>query len=340
MDVRTVAKMLGQGSLRDRLAAVRAGRAGMRLALVGAALDMGVLDELAAGPRSTEAVCQALGVSDPSLAEAYLRVLAAAGQVRERAGGWRLTARGRATVHDDVVRATYEAFADYHTGLYRDLGTQLRGGPGRRDIADKGELIARLSRVMEPFVTSLVRGLAAERHVSRVLDVGCGAGAQLAAMLQVAPAATGVGVDVDPAAAELARAMLSDRGVGERSRVEVGDVRELIAEGTVTGPFDLVLLANAIYYVPLEERGGLLRALTGLLSPGGAVVVVTTALTDDEFSRHFDLLLRAQGEGGMELPDPRVLAGQLREAGLQPGRPRRIAPGEPLTAVVAERAAG
>jgi SAM-dependent methyltransferase len=336
MHVRTVVKMLGQGSLRDRLSAVRAGRAGTRLALVGAALETGVLDTLDAGPRSTGAICEALGLTDASLTEAYLRVLVAAGQVRERAGAWTLTARGRATVRDDVVRATYEAFSDYHTGLYRDLGKQLRGGPGRRDIADKGELIARLSRVMEPFVTSVVGGLAAERHVTRVLDIGCGAGTHLAAMLEAAPAATGLGVDVDPAAAELARATLTARGLADRAGVEVGDVRDVLQAGSVAEPFDLVLLANAIYYVPLRERDALLRTLSELLSPRGALVVVSTALTDEEFSRHFDLLLRAQGEG-MELPDLDALAEQLREAGLVPGRPRRIAPGEPLTALVAER---
>jgi hypothetical protein len=39
----------------------------------------------------------------------------------------------------------------------------------------------------------------------------------------------------------------------------------------------------------------------------------------------------------MELPAIDVLADQLRAAGLTPGKPRRIAPGEPLTAVVATK---
>jgi hypothetical protein len=64
--------------------------------------------------------------------------------------------------------------------------------------------------------------------------------------------------------------------------------------------------------------------------------VVTTALDDSMFSRHFDLLLRAQ-DGAMELPPMDMLAEQLRSAGLTPGRPRRISPGEPLTAVVATK---
>jgi hypothetical protein len=77
-----------------------------------------------------------------------------------------------------------------------------------------------------------------------------------------------------------------------------------------------------------------LSALSDRLRPGGRLLVVTTALIDDSFSRHFDLLLRAQSRAA-ELPDLRTLADQLRRAGLEPEPPRRIAPGEPLTAVLA-----
>ena len=90
-------------------------------------------------------------------------------------------------------------------------------------------------------------------------------------------------------------------------------------------PVDLALLANVIYYVPVDERVELLQAIAGRLAPGGALVVVTTVAGPRLFSRHFDLLLRAQ-EGRMELPAVDVLLAQLREAGLQPDAPQRIGP--------------
>jgi SAM-dependent methyltransferase len=338
MDVRAAVTMMRGGSLRDRVAAIRAGRAGTRLALVGSALHAGLLDELAAGPRTTGEVCERLGFEDRIVTEGWLQVLRTAGQVRATSAGWRLTRRGRATVGDDMVRATYEAFSDYHTGLYRELPAQLRGGPGRRDVADKGELIARLSRVMDPFVTGVVRSAVTQRSAGNVLDVGCGAGLQLAAMLEAAPRASGTGVDVDPAAAGLARATLRERGLDDRAEVLVGDVRELAVTGRLPGSLDLALLANVVYYVPRDRRLDLFGTLAERLAAGGALLVVTTALTDDEFSRHFDLLLRAQEGGAMELPALDGLAEQLRAAGLRPGRPRRIAPGEPLYALLAERA--
>lgn len=119
----------------------------------------------------------------------------------------------------------------------------------------------------------------------------------------------------------------------------VTDVRDVLDRPDLLGGHvDLVLLANVIYYWPVDEREALLRSMAALLQPGGALVLVSTAAAQGLTSRHLDLLLRAQ-EGGMELPDTAELLAQLRRAGrLQPSAPRRIAPGEPLVAIVAEAA--
>jgi predicted O-methyltransferase YrrM len=143
-----------------------------------------------------------------------------------------------------------------------------------------------------------------------------------------------VGVDTDADAADLARRTLADRGLAGRSQVLRGDVRDLV--GGAEAPFDLVLLANVVYYVPVGERVALLRSLAELIAPGGTLLVVTTVATPRLTSRHFDLLLRAQ-EGAMELPHTDVLVGQLVQAGLEPAAPRRIAPGMPLVVVAAVR---
>jgi hypothetical protein len=104
-----------------RAAACRAGGlTGVRLQLIAAALDLGLLDALGEGPASTEQLAGRLGAVDQELLAAYLRVLAAAGLITGE-GTWRLTRFGRAVLGDDVVRATYEGFGGYHTELYRDL---------------------------------------------------------------------------------------------------------------------------------------------------------------------------------------------------------------------------
>ncbi|WP_089306401.1 class I SAM-dependent methyltransferase [Geodermatophilus pulveris] len=336
---RVLAEVLRTGHVHARLRAAREGLTGVRLQVIAAALDLGLLDALGEGPAGTEQLAGRLGVVDHDLLAAYLRVLAAAGLVTGEAS-WRLTRYGRAVAGDDVVRASYEGFGGYHSELYRALPALLRGGPGRHDTVDSGEVVARLSAAIHPLIRDLLVRTVTARRPRRVLDIGCGAGLLLAAMLEAAPEAVGIGVDVDPDVAALARRTLSERGLADRAGVEEVDIREALAAGlpgALADGIDLALLANSIYYVPVDERVELLRAVARLLTPGGALLVVTTVAGPQVFSRHLDLLLRAQ-DGRMELPAADVLLGQLREAGLQPDPPERIGPaGAALSAVTAIR---
>ena len=322
-DLKALVEVLRSGNLRARMRSGREGLIGIRLHLVAAAIDMGLLDSLAEGPAGTEELAGHLGVVDRDLLVACLRMLAAAGVVTDD-GSWRLTRFGYAVVDDDVVRASYEGFGGFHTELYRNLPELLRGGPRRRDTAQHGEVIARLAAATNPLIRSLLVRTVTAHQPRRVLDIGCGAGLHLAAMLAAAPAATGIGVEVDPDAAALARRTLSERGLNGRARIETADLHTALA---VDYPetVDLALLANVIYYVPVDERVELLRTIARLLTPGGTLVIVTTMAAPRLFSRHLDLLLRAQ-EGRMELPAVDQLRDQLREAGLQPSPPQWLGP--------------
>jgi len=335
MKMATMLQMARSGDVRARLAAGRDGQAAVRVAAVGAGLRTGVLDQLQLSPEGLAALAERGRWSDEGILEALLRVLTGIGLVSESQGRWTLTRRGRAVLEDDVVRAMYEGFSDYHVGLYEEIERQLTSGPGRRDVLDKGDVIARLSRAMDPFVLEAVGKEVAQRRPRNVLDVGCGSGSHLVHMLRAAPGASGVGIETDASAAAMARSTLSAARLDGRAEVIEGDARSVL--DLSVGDFDLALLANVIYYLPVDERVPLLRTVAEHMEPGGAVMVVTTALTDTTFSRHFDLLLRTQEGGGMGLPDIDLLCDQLRSAGLEPGKPRRIALGEPLTAVVATR---
>ena len=329
-------RLVGSGDPRTRLRAMRDGLAAVRLMAVGAGLRTGLLDLVRDEPGTVGELARRGGWSDEAAVEALLRVLESTGLVAARHGTWSATRRGRALLADDVARASYDGFSGFHTALYRDIEDQLTGRRARRDVIEKGDVIARLSRAMDPFVHDVIGDEVAERRPGRILDVGCATGSHLVHMLRLAPTATGVGVETDPAAAAMARDTVARAGLTGRAEVVEADIREVLAGGD---RFDLALLANVIYYLPVDERVPLLRSVAEHVRPGGAVVVVTNALNRSLFSRHFDLLLRAQ-EGAMALPTLDRLEAQLRQAGLVPGRPRRIAPGEPLTAVVATRPSG
>lgn len=333
MDLRSAVKVFRAGHPTARLSALRAARPALRLAITGAALDTGVLDALDS-EQALDSLAERLDVVDRELLRAFLESMVAAGLARRSGGGYRRTARGSAVAADPVARSTYAAFADFHTGVYRALPTQLAGGAGRDDVTRRADVIAGLSEFLAPFVERELARAVADGPARRILDVGCGTGHNLATMLEAAPGASGVGVELDPGTAHLARGRLG-RQVGSRAEVRTGDVREVLDDDR----FDVVLLANVVYYWPPEERVGLFADLARRLTPGGRLLVLTTALTDEQLARHLDLLLRAQ-RGRMELPDLGSLRQQLREAGMEVGNERRVTPGEPLYAVVARAASG
>lgn len=126
----------------------------------------------------------------------------------------------------------------------------------------------------------------------RILDLGTGSGAILAALLVERPRATGVGIDRSEGAARTARDNLARAGVGARGLVLVGDWGE-----AVEGGFDLVvsnppyITATAMADLPPEVRlhdpalalvagadglcayRAIAAALPRLLAPGGVVVL-------------------------------------------------------------------
>jgi SAM-dependent methyltransferase len=105
-----------------------------------------------------------------------------------------------------------------------------------------------------------------------VLDIGCGWGELMLRVLEAAPGATGVGVDVDEEDLARGRANARARGLAERVRF----VRESAA-GSALGPADLVLCLGASHALsdapPPEHTAAALHALRRLVTPGGRVVL-------------------------------------------------------------------
>jgi SAM-dependent methyltransferase len=335
----TLVKVAREGSPRARLRAFRDGRAAVRLAATRTLLESGLLDALtnAGGAADAAHLTEAAGLADVDLSRALLEVGGAYGLVRWGVGGWTLTRRGRSLLGDQTGRAMVEALGGYHVDLYRELPEQLRGGPGRNDLDENAELIARVSSALAPFVRDTVVRAVEEVRPHRVLDIGCGEGEYLTAMLQQSATARGVGLENDERVAAKASQRLS-APLGGRGQVVVGSAPADLARAqqALGGPADLVLLANVIYYVPLADRAAFLRDVAEVTAPGGAVLVVTTVVEPTAGSRHIGLLFQAQ-RTPMLLPTAEGLVADLRRAGLNPDKARRVTPGEPVVAVLSRR---
>jgi SAM-dependent methyltransferase len=225
-----------------------------------------------------------------------------------------------------------EALA-YGSDVYRRLAERLRGAPPGEYLPTYGELVARASRVAEPIVGPLVADVVRRRAARRVLDVGCGSGVNLRHVAAGSRSATGAGIDVDPAVVALARDNLAGWGLGERFAVHEADVRHL--PEALAGPWDLVLLLQNVYYFDGDDRTELLRGLRRLAGDGGAVLVATAVPdTRDPVAAHLDVVLRSTA-GNTPLPTVGELRADLAAAGFTDIEDHRLAPLQPLRAVLA-----
>jgi SAM-dependent methyltransferase len=307
----------------------------LRVEFLGTAATTGVLSALAR-PMTVTELAAALGVTDAGLLESLLHVGESVGELKaDDEGRWRLAGvRARAMVDPavDGLGALPEEAVVYGTDVYRRLGDRLTGAAAGDYLAAHGELIARTSRVAEPIFGPLVTDLVRSRRPRRVLDVGCGSGVNLRHAGEASAHVTGAGIDVDVDVAALAHRNLADWGLADRFVARQADVRHLPAD--LGGPWDLVLLFQNIYYFPAGDRPELLRGLR-TLAPDGAVAIATAvAGTGDPAAAHLDVVLRSTA-GNTPLPTVDELRVGLAAAGFTSITERRLAPMQPLRAVVA-----
>jgi SAM-dependent methyltransferase len=107
-----------------------------------------------------------------------------------------------------------------------------------------------------------------KRVVKDVLDLGCGAGGQLAVAASQAKGRL-VGVDLSGSSCAKARERLAEFG----DRVDIRNADLLDLDPADLGQFDLVYL-NGVYYVaPLAVQARLLEVIGRVLRPGGLAVI-------------------------------------------------------------------
>ncbi|WP_425105277.1 peptide chain release factor N(5)-glutamine methyltransferase [Ancylobacter sp.] len=202
---------------------------------------------------------------------------------------------------DLVTRGEQEVAQEDATRLRALAERRARGEPlarltGRREFWSLDFALSPETLVPRPETETLVEAalsLFPDRSAPlRLLDLGTGTGALIAALLSEYPAAFGVGVDLAPGAARQTRANLATLGFATRAAVLVGHWGEAL-----TGGFDLVV-SNPPYIpstdIPALQRevrahdpllaldGGpqgldayraLAEALPGLLVAGGYAVL-------------------------------------------------------------------
>jgi SAM-dependent methyltransferase len=328
MNLRTLLSLTANGQLKTLLAVTRAARPYYILAFVAAGLSSGVLRRLAAGPLSRDALAAELAIT-PTMhhgLEAWLQMGVALGELRAGPAGYTLRgklSRKLADPANDAAAAFVEEVAILHNVLITQAPERLRQGRPFTLGDQDGRLVARSSRLAEPFICEAIDGLVPVRGRVNLFEIGCGAGAYIRHAAARNPELTALGLELQPDAAALAAENVSRWDLASRVAIEVGDVMDR----TPTPVFDLATLHQNIYYFPVERRVAVLRHVRSFLKPGGRLLLTTLCQGRGSAAGILNLW-GAMTEGCGRLPRPGEMLAHFEQAGFVDLRRRSLIPAE------------
>jgi SAM-dependent methyltransferase len=331
-------------ALREVARLGRLTRAASQLALLRAGLASGAFSALAE-PKTADELAEALG-APADLCAALLRAAHASGFAERRGARYRRSRLvawlGESEDAEAACAMLDQAALSYAPALDR-LPALLRGAARPRWGGDEEVArTARASRLLEARALAALDRVPGVRTARRIVDVGCGEGTFLAALLTRYRDALGLGVEREPAVAERARRRFAAAQVHRRAEVWVGDV--LVAD-LPAGAFDLALLNQVLHYCTDSQRDALFARLFDRIASGGVLAIQTPVLQEDALARWtglaataalFDLFLHCH-TNLTGLPDPTDLQVRLRAAGFAQVGSVSIVPGGSLRYVWARR---
>jgi 4-hydroxy-2,2'-bipyrrole-5-carbaldehyde O-methyltransferase len=324
----TLLSVTRNGRLGVLLSVARAMRPYHRLAFIAAGLSSGLFAKLADGPISIDHLAAEF-VTDASMRdglEAWLQLGVALGELRGGPAGYGL--RGRLSrrlvdVRHDGAAALVEEVVRLHGTLIIQTPSRLRQGRKFTLADQEGRLIARSSRVAEPFIGEAVDDAVPVDGAVRLLEIGCGSGVHIRRAAARNAELTALGLELQPDAAALARENVSLWRLDDRVSIEVGDVMNRAADPT----YDLATLHQNIYYFPMQARVAVLRHVRAFLKPGGRLLLTTVCRGPGAGTDVLNLW-GAMTEGCGRLPTPAEMVAQMKEAGFAAVQRRQVIPRE------------
>ena len=302
-----------------------------RLCFFASMADSVILEQLSRGPVSVGDLGAdfAKNPSFRNATEAWLGLGVRLGLLKKDDEGYSLRgflAKKLAAPENDAIRALVREVASLHHLYITQTPVKLEQGllwNLAEQHSEYGDIIARSSRTLEPFLFEAIDRIFPESDAIRLLEVGCGYAGYIIYAADRHSGLNAVGLELDAHVAETARRNVQTRGLQDRVTIIVADVRNY----RTAELFDMLTLYNNIYYFPVEERIELFKHLRGLLKPNGRILLTTGCMNG---GIEFELvnLIHATTKGWGRLPDKDEMLQQLSAAGFERNSAINLLPGD------------
>lgn len=336
MNISTFIKLMtsGQAALLAKL--LKTSNEFYRASFISAALSRGIYDHFTDGKVSFEHLCQKMNVSNRDGLRAWLELGVSLGELKRTGNEYQIQgsiSRALLDPDNDAYKALLQEIVDYHYAYVVDTPAMLRKQEWFPFDETPGELVARSSRVSEPFIFEAIDAVIPRQGDYQLLEVGCGSGIYIQRACTWNPELRAVGLELQEKVATMARRNIHAWGLENRATIEHDDVRKYSS----SQKFDLVTLHQNVYYFPVQERENLFRHLKEYLKPGGQVLITSACQGGGPGIQGLNIWVSTT-EGYSPLPEPDHLCLQLKSAGFVEVKTKRLVPFESIWAFTAAKA--
>lgn len=253
--------------------------------------DLGVWEAITDTPGITsDALAARLGI-EPYYTEVLCTTAFAFGLLERDGGGWRMATHfdqilgtPSATFYLGDAARTHQVVAEDYASYVQRFRERItvpyqQHSPAFMEVIANG--LRSLPRIFTDFVLPTLPALQRRfESGARVLDVGCGGGWALVQLAERFPKMTCLGVDNEPYSIELARRLITERGLEARCEARLMDAERLAEDGA----FDVVTSFLVVHEIDPLQKVAAFAAVARALKPGGQFVIFdeTYPTTDTE----------------------------------------------------------
>jgi protein-L-isoaspartate O-methyltransferase len=307
-----------------------------RACFISTAISQGIYENFFEEKSTLEQLCEKFNIgSNREGLAAWLELGVSLGELKRVGNEFRIKGKlSKALLksNNDAYKALLEEIVKYYYIYIINTPTMLKEHKWFPFDETPGELVARSSRLSEPFMFDAVDAIIPRRGDFQLLEVGCGSGIYIQRACARNPELRAVGLELQEKVANSARKNIKTWGLENRATIEHRDVRNYSS----SRKFDLITLHQNIYYFPVADRGALAKHLLDYLKPGGQVLLTTVCQGGGPTMQVLNIWVSTT-EGYGPLPYPDQLCQQFKDAGFTEVKTKRLIPFESFWAFVATK---
>jgi len=290
------------------------------------------LNKILLKPSTLDEITGKSNIRNKELLESFLDLGCSLNEISCKKGKYSLKGlMARALVDNvpmmELVRETVQYHADVALRANMYLFENIKGDY----LKEFGGVIAESSRIMEPLIRGFIYHVVKKSTPLTILELGCGAGEYLQYYVDINRENSGIAIDIDASAVEIARNKLKENSIENNFIVQQDDIIALKTIGDRT--FDLVTSYSNLHYFSSDNRIEQFKEAYRRLNDKGRFMLATGFKSKSLSSAYYNMLFSAT-QGLYPLPVEDDVVGALEKCGFRSVRTTSLL-GRSFTGIVA-----